>query len=229
MNGQLITRSMLKDAEQYSKAMITWDRNPLFDTEGILGGATAIPDINYFSKPIGQAYTVNAAAVTKTAQDTNLREPSQIGSNRLFILTGFYVQYRTLLMEAATGATATALHDLQLMLEYGLFEFSLAGGRGRLTVPLSEIGCGLGPIANVASAYAFGGIGDTNMSVRVPTNGKPSPDNIYRYCLGGNPKDPGVIEGDMNFKVKITFPVALSAASISAKVYMDGILGSIAQ
>ena len=232
-NGKIITRSMLQDAAQYSKAEITWDKQALFDIEGILGGATAIPPLTYFSKPIGQQYTVAAAAVTKTAQDTNMRESGQIGSNRLFILQGFYVQIKGLLREAATTLTATALHDLKLIYEYGLFEFSLAGGRGRVCVPLAEIGCGMGLVSEVGTAYAFGGLGDTNMSIRVPSNGVPGPDNIYRYVIGANPKDPGVLEGDMNFTVKISFPVALSGnitnTGLSAKVFMDGMLGSIAQ
>jgi len=222
---------ILKGASKYSPAAITWDRQPIYDTEGVLNGVTAIPDISFFTKPINNTYTVAAAAVIKYKLDTNLDQSGKLGGKRLFILHGFHIQLRGLVLEAASAATATALSDMETIYEAGLFEFSVGGGRPRVSLPLSVIGCGMGLYANVATAYSAGPIGDALPSIRVVSNGIPKPSNFYKYVLGGDINDPGVIESDVQFGATVKFPAAVAAVTtgISMKVYLDGILGSIVQ
>jgi hypothetical protein len=232
MEKMLTYGDILNNASKYSPAQITWDRNPLFDVEGVPSAVTTIPDINFFTKPIGQNFTPGGGAATaKSKLDTNLDQSGKLGGKRLFILRGFHVQLLGLVMEAASAATATALQDMQIIYEAGLFEFSVGGGRPRVSLPLSAIGCGMGFYAKVATAYSAGPLGDTRPSVRVPTNGMPSPSNYYKYVLGGDPKNPGVIEGDVQFGAAVKFPAAVATvtAGITMKVYLDGVLGSIVQ
>jgi hypothetical protein len=229
-NNMITLGAILADATKYSKAKISWDRNPLYDTEGLSTAVTA-RTINFFTNPQGTYTPGGGAAIAKTKVDTNLNQPNKLGAGNLFILTGFHLQVRGLVLTALSGARATSLTDMQNIFEKGYFEFGIAGGRTRVTIPLMEMGTGMGIDLAAATAIAVGPIGDTTTSVRVVSNGRPSPRNFYKYVLGGNPDDPGVIEGDMTFQAAITFPRAITAptAGISLRLFLDGIMGSVVQ
>ena len=174
-------------------------KQPLYDTENIptAGGAAAL---QFFQRPIGQAFANVPVGAGKTLADTNLTQASQLGTPNEFDVWGFNVRTNVAITQA----------DHQVAMGQGVFTFNFGQGRPWLQTQLRDVPAGV----DSHGSMAVDGAGALDVR-QIITNGVPSVKELYSFAVG---RKPVRIRSNETFNVVINWPNANPAPAVFVRL-----------
>jgi len=164
-------------------------KQPRYDTENIPSAGTA-NTLNFFQRPIGQAFANAPVGTGKTLADTNMQQAGQLGTPTEFDVWGFNVR---------TNVTITQA-DHQIAMDQGVFTFNFGQGRPWLQTQLRDIPAGV----DSHGSMAVDGAGALDVR-QIITNGMPSIKELYSFAVG---RKPVRIRSNETFGVTLNWPNA---------------------
>jgi len=174
-------------------------KQPVYDTENV-PSAGGVNRLQFFQRPLGQAFANAPVGIGKSLADTNLQQAAQLGTPNEFDIWGFNVRLND----------DVVLADFQAVMDQGVFTFNFGQGRPWLTCPLHDIPSGVA----ISGAIGFDGAAAA-ATVALAVNGVPSIKELYNFSVG---RKPVRIRSNETFSVQVDWPNAAPNPTVFVRI-----------